>query len=101
MRFAEDIIIRPLMTEKSVALQENDHKYSFVVAAEANKVQIRKAVEELFAVEVADVHTQNYLGKSVMRRVRRSRVQGRKSNWKKAIVTLKDGFDIDFFKDVM
>ncbi|MBU1536327.1 50S ribosomal protein L23 [Myxococcota bacterium] len=99
--FSEDIIIRPLMTEKCVAMQDSEHKYAFQVTIAANKIQIKKAVEKLFNVEVKNVHTMNYLGKKVSRRVKRSRVEGKKSNWKKAIVTLKEGFDIDFFKDAM
>jgi large subunit ribosomal protein L23 len=101
MQFSEDIIIKPLMTEKCMNLQDQERKYSFRVAEGANKIQIRKAIEELFKVSVESVHVQRYMGKSVTRRVRRSRVMGRKPNWKKAIVTLKEGFDIDFFKDVM
>ncbi len=101
MQFSEDIIIKPLMTEKCMNLQDQERKYSFCVVPGANKIQIRKAVEELFKVAVKSVHVQNYLGKGVTRRVRRSRVSGRKPNWKKAIVTLREGHDIDFFKDVM
>ena len=101
MQFSEDIIIKPLMTEKCMNLQDQERKYSFRVAEGANKIQIRKAIEELFKVSVESVNIQRYMGKSVTRRVRRSRVMGRKPNWKKAIVTLKEGFDIDFFKDVM
>ncbi|PKN60516.1 MAG: 50S ribosomal protein L23 [Deltaproteobacteria bacterium HGW-Deltaproteobacteria-11] len=101
MQFSEDIIIKPLMTEKCMNLQDSLRKYSFRVAEGANKIQIRKAIEELFKVSVESVNIQRYMGKTVTRRVRRSRVIGRKPNWKKAIVTLKEGFDIDFFKDVM
>ena len=101
MRFSEDIIIRPLMTEKCVAMQDSDRKYAFQVAISANKIQIKKAIEKLFDVEVKNVHTMSYLGQKVSRRVKRSRVEGRKSNWKKAIINLKEGFDIDFFKDAM
>ncbi len=101
MRFSEDIIIRPIMTEKCVEMQDNESKYSFRVAISANKIQIKKAVEKLFDVEVKNVHTMSYLGKKVSRRSKRSRVEGRKANWKKAIVTLKEGFEIDFFKDAM
>ncbi len=101
MAFAEDIIIKPLMTEKCMNLQDNERKYTFRVSEDANKIQIRKAVEELFKVAVESVRIQRCLGKTVTRRIRRSRVTGRKPNWKKAIVTLKEGFEIDFFKDVM
>ena len=59
---AHDIIIRPIITEKSMQLAE-DKKYTFVVAKTANKIQIRKAIEEIFGVEVEKVHTMNYRGK--------------------------------------
>ena len=99
MQFSEDIIIRPLMTEKCVNLQDNQRKYSFVVAISANKIDIKKAITTLFDVEIESINTMNYLGKKVSRRSRRSRVSGRKCNSKKAIVTLKEGFEIDFFKE--
>jgi len=67
MRFSEDIIINPLMTEKCVSQQDNEGKYSFRVMISANKIQIKKAIENLFNVEVKSVNTLNYLGKKVNR----------------------------------
>ncbi|MDA3864855.1 MAG: 50S ribosomal protein L23 [Deltaproteobacteria bacterium] len=101
MKFAEDIIIRPIMTEKSVVMQDNQRKFTFEVNPAANKIQIRDAVEKLFNVKTTDIKTMNYLGKSVERRIGRTRVAGRKKSWKKAIVTLKEGHDIDFFNDAV
>ena len=100
LKFYEDIIIRPIMSEKSVQQQEELHQYTFEVHPDANKIEIRKAVEKIFEVKVKQVRVQKYLGQSVMRRTRRNRIPGRTKSWKKAIVTLAAGQEIDFFKDV-
>ncbi|HCR73558.1 MAG TPA: 50S ribosomal protein L23 [Ruminococcus sp.] len=94
MKTAQDIIIKPVITEKSMdSLQEG--KYTFKVDKNANKLEIAKAVEELFDVKVAKVNTINCSGKS--RRV--GRFEGKKPDWKKAIVTLKeDSKSIEFFE---
>lgn len=94
MKTAQDIIIKPVITEKSMDnLQEG--KYTFKVDKNANKLEIAKAVEELFDVKVAKVNTVNCSGKS--RRV--GRFEGKKPDWKKAIVTLKeDSKSIEFFE---
>ncbi|MDE6592949.1 MAG: 50S ribosomal protein L23 [Oscillospiraceae bacterium] len=90
---AQDIVIKPIITEKSMgALAEN--KYTFKVAKNANKIEIAKAVEELFDVQVASVNTMNCKGRS--KRVGMNR--GTTPDWKKAIVTLKEGSKtIEFF----
>lgn len=90
---AQDIVIKPIITERSMAgLQEN--KYTFKVAKKANKIEIAKAVEELFGVKVAKVNTMNVLGKVK----RMGRNEGRRPSWKKAIVTLTaDSKTIEFF----
>lgn len=87
MRNARDIIIRPMVTEKSTAQLENQ-KYAFVVARDANKVEIRRAVEEIFNVKVKDVNTINIRGKK--KRVGRF-PEGFRPRWKKAVVTLREG----------
>ena len=79
---ARDIIIRPIVTEKSMQLFNRDNKYTFRVAKDANKIQIREAVEEIFKVRVLRVTTMIVKGKTV----RRGRYVGKKSDWKKAIV---------------
>ena len=86
MREARDIIRRPLVTEKSTSLM-GELKYVFQVDNRANKVEIKKAVEELFDVKVKDVNTIRMTGK-----VKRMGLHsGRRHNWKKAVVTLAEG----------
>jgi len=90
----QKIVIRPLITEKSTLLKEEDNQYLFEVERSANKIEIKKAVEYLFKVRVAKVRTINVLGK-VKRLGRR---YGKRPDWKKAIVTLKEGDRIEFFE---
>ncbi len=91
-----DIIIRPVITEKSMSLM-GERKYTFIVHKDVNKIQIRNAVEEIFGVQVDKVFTMNYLGKK--KRVRFH--QGKKSDYKKAIVQLKvDSKAIEFFNSM-
>ncbi|RMD86822.1 MAG: 50S ribosomal protein L23 [Calditrichaeota bacterium] len=97
MKNPETILIRPLLTEKMLDLQEKANKYAFQVARDANKIEIKKAVEAKFGVLVEHVRTMNVKGKSKRMNTRRGITRGRRSNWKKAIVTLKEGYSIDFF----
>lgn len=90
---ARDILIRPLVTEKSTALMEQG-KYVFVVAKAANKIQIANAVAEIFKVKVVSVNTVNVMGK--MKRMGRN--VGKRSDYKKAIVKLAAGETIEFFE---
>tara|TARA_B100000405_G_C16530319_1_gene354479 strand:- start:172 stop:465 length:294 start_codon:yes stop_codon:yes gene_type:complete len=89
-----DVLKRPVVTEKSTALREEENQYAFEVALDANKIEIRRAVESTFGVRVLDVRTQIVRGK--MKRFRRG--FGKKPNWKKAVVTLREGDFIDFFE---
>jgi large subunit ribosomal protein L23 len=92
---AEEIIKRPLvLTEKGNRLREEENQYLFEVARGANKTQIRTAVETLWKVSVLKVHTLNVRGR--MRRMGRG--HAKTQNWKKAVVSLKDGDSIDFFE---
>jgi large subunit ribosomal protein L23 len=91
-----DIVKRPLVTEKSTQLKDLFRQYTFQVDARANKYQIRHAVESIFKVHVTDVKTAILRGK--YRRVGRG--MGKRPNWKKAIVTLKEGEKIEFFEGV-
>ena len=87
------VILRPLITEKATHLSERHNAYTFEVNVNANKTEIKEAVEALFDVKVADVRTQNRRGK-----LRRYRLKvGRMRNWKKAIVALHDDYRIDFY----
>jgi len=90
-----EVLRRPLITEKGSDLS-NLGKYAFEVARDANKTQIKEAVEAIFKVDVTAVHTMNVRGK--MRRVGKSR--GMSADWKKAIVTLRAGQRIDLFEGV-
>lgn len=90
----EQVIIQPLLTEKSTGLQEQQNQVLFRVHRTANKLEIREAVEKLFKVRVTSVRTQVVRGKTV----RRGRFEGKRSNWKKAIVSLAEGDTIEFFQ---
>jgi large subunit ribosomal protein L23 len=88
------VIKTVVLTEKSNAASENDGKYTFKVAKNANKIQIAQAVESLFDVKVAAVNTMNYTGKSVRQRTKNA---GKKADYKKAVVTLKGDSEINFY----
>jgi large subunit ribosomal protein L23 len=90
-----DIIIRPVITEKSTALMA-ESKYTFIVAPKANKVEIRQAIEQIFKVKVADVNTIRVMGKTK----RMGKSVGKRSDYKKAIVKLAPGETIAFFEGV-
>ena len=95
----QNIIIKPLFTEKMSILQETQRKYAFQVRQFANKIEIKKAIQKKFDVEVEKVATMNRKGKIRQMTVRSGgrviRTSGRKSSWKRAIVTLREGFSID------
>ncbi|MBQ6207379.1 MAG: 50S ribosomal protein L23 [Oscillospiraceae bacterium] len=98
MSTAYDIIIRPIITERSMSAAQ-DKKYVFEVAPDAGKIQIKQAIEEIFGVKVADVNTLNVRGKK--KRVGAGR-QGARKNWKKAYVRLKDDSKtIEFFEGMI
>jgi large subunit ribosomal protein L23 len=97
----DQVIVRPLITEKNTDLMEQD-QYTFEVATVANKIQIREAVEKLFNVRVKAVNTMNVKGSARSRAIRRgrSRIHGQERTWKKAVVTLFPGQRIDVFEQV-
>lgn len=95
---ARDIILKPIITEKSMMGVATEKKYTFKVADNANKIQIAKAVEEIFGVKVSKVNTVSVRG----RLRRQGRNQGYTSSWKKAYVTLtEDSKTIEFFEGMM
>lgn len=96
----QKIIIKPLITEKSENLSENLVQYSFVVDKKANKIEIRKAIEEMYSVTVDSVNTLVMPGKSKIKNTRSGLQKGRKPSFKKAIVKLSEGEEIDFFGDI-
>ena len=97
MKAPQDIILKPVITEKSMDELQNG-KYTFKVATDANKSEIKKAVEALFDVKVAKVNTLNCNGKEK----RMGRFVGKTSDWKKAIITLtEDSMTIEFFEGMV
>lgn len=93
MKGPQDIIQAPLISEKGTALTESVNQVLFKVRPDANKIEVKRAVETLFKVKVEQVRIARYLGK--MRRIGKN--IGRRPTWKKAYVTLKEGDKIDFF----
>jgi large subunit ribosomal protein L23 len=85
-----------MLTEKGTVMKEKENKVLFKVAKEANKIEIKKAVEEIFKVKVDRVTTMNYKGK----KKRMGKFEGTRSDWKKAVVTLKEGEKLDFIEGV-
>jgi large subunit ribosomal protein L23 len=96
MKSLDQLILAPLVTEKGTMVGEKSHQVVFKVRAEASKEKIREAVESLFKVTVIKVRTLNMLGKTRQR----GRIVGRRPDWKKAYVTLKEGDHIEFFEGV-
>lgn len=98
---SETILIRPLVTEKLTERMEHGH-YAFQVPQEVNKIEIRKAVEKRYpGVKIKEVRTMIVRGKRRTQMTRRGKVEGRRSTYKKAIVTLMPGSDqIDFFEEI-
>lgn len=93
------ILKKPLVTEKVSALNEKG-KYGFIVDNKANKVEIKKAVEQMYGVTVEDVNTMRYSGKTKSRYTKSRVVQGTTSAFKKAIVTVAEGDIIDFYSGI-
>ena len=94
------ILIKPTITEKMTAASEEFNRYGFVVDRNANKIQIKGAVEEAYGVTVDSVRTMNYAGKSKSRFTKAGVISGRTSHFKKAIVQLADGDSIDFYSNI-
>jgi large subunit ribosomal protein L23 len=96
MKDTYSVLKKPLITEKGNLMKDELNQITFEVERRANKIEIKEAVEKIFKVNVVKVHTLNMRGK--MKRLGRS--QGKKPNWKKAIITLKEGDNIDLFEGV-
>ena len=95
------ILKRPIITEKTAALMEKKvPQYGFEVALDATKEQIKKEVERVYEVEVVSVNTMVVRGKKRSRYSKRGVIHGKTSDFKKAVVTLKDGFELDFYKHI-
>ena len=93
------ILVKPLYTEKIARLQDDLNKYAFQVARDANKIEIRKAIEKKFEVKVSSVRTMLMPGKVRQQMTRAGRFHGRRPEWKKAIVTLIEGDKLELFEN--
>jgi large subunit ribosomal protein L23 len=96
MKLAE-VLIKPILTEKANAQQEKLRRYAFKVAKQANKLEIKKAVETFYGVSVVDVNTAVAPGKNKTRYTKAGFIQGRKPSYKKAFVTVAEGESIDLY----
>jgi large subunit ribosomal protein L23 len=96
VRNPRTVILKPLVTEKGSNLREGGNKYLFSVVCDANKIEIKRAVQEIFNVKVKDVQTMVVHGKVK----RMGAFQGKRPDWKKAVVTLEEGQSIDLFEQV-
>jgi large subunit ribosomal protein L23 len=95
------IIIKPVITEKQTSLTEKfPNRYGFRVSPDANKIEVKKAIEEMYNVKVVSVNTMNYSGKRKSRYTRTGVIKGKVASFKKAIVTLAEGQVIDFFSNI-
>jgi large subunit ribosomal protein L23 len=95
-RGSQEILIRPFLTEKMTALRERGNKVGFIVRSDANRIEIKRAVESALKVKVEQVNVINVLGKIK----RLGRFAGKRPDWKKAIVTLKEGEKLDMYESV-
>ncbi len=95
-----NILIKPIVTEKMTSQGDKYNRYGFIVAKTANKLQIRKAVEELYGVTVESVNTMRYGGKIKTRNTKSGLLVGKTAAVKKAVVTLTEGNKIDFYSNI-
>ncbi|MCT4602869.1 MAG: 50S ribosomal protein L23 [Marinifilum sp.] len=95
-----DILIKPIVTEKMTEQSEKFNRFGFVVNRRATKIEIKAAVESMYNVKVASVNTMNYQGKKKSRFTKAGAIEGRTASWKKAIVTLVEGDNIDFYSNI-
>ena len=95
-----DVFLKPIITEKMTTASEEFNRYGFVVDRNANKIQIKGAVEEAYGVTVDSVRTMNYAGKSKSRFTKAGVISGRTSHFKKAIVQLAEGDTIDLYENI-
>lgn len=100
MKNTRRIIRKPIVTERSTRLREQSNKFVFSVDPRANKMEIKRAVEEMFDVQVLAVRTSTVLGKLKVMHTRKGVSSGRRATWKKAYVTLAEGQSIELFDSV-
>ena len=94
------VLIKPIVTEKMTELSEKRNQFGFIVEKQANKIEIKKAIEDMYDVSVININTLRYGGKAKSRFSRTGVVQGKSSAYKKAVVTLVEGDKIDFYSNI-
>lgn len=97
---AKQVLIKPLITEKLTGVSEELNRFGFVVDKEANKIEIKNAVEEMYNVSVTNVNTMVVAGKSKQRYTKTGVTKGVKGAYKKAVVSLAEGDSIDFYSNI-
>src|SRR5438105_5005269 len=95
-----DVLVRPILSEKANAQQDKLRRYAFRVAKKANKLEIKRAVEEFYGVTVVDVNTSTSPGKNKTRYTKAGFIAGQKSSFKKAFVTVGEGETIDLYSNI-
>ena len=95
-----EILLKPVLTEKMSAMTDKQNKVAFIVAIDANKIEIKKAVEAMYNVNVKAINTMKYQGKAKSRYTKAGVIKGRTAAFKKALVTLADGDSIYFFSNI-
>ena len=95
-----NVLVKPIITEKMTIMGEKSNRFGFIVDIKSSKLQIKKAVEEMYKVDVKSVNTMNYDGKLKSRSTKKAVIKGRQINRKKAIVSLSEGQVIDFFSNI-
>ena len=100
MNTSFEILLKPILTEKLTAQEEHLNRYGFKVDRTANKIQIKKAIEEMYGVTVEAVNTMRYAGKNKSRFTKAGVIAGRGNHFKKAMITLKKGDKIDFYSNI-
>ena len=95
-----DIILKPIISEKMTAESEKFNRFGFIVRKNTNKLQIKKAIEQLYNVHVTSINTMIYGGKTKSRFTKTGTITGKTGSYKKAIVTLIDGEKIDFYSNI-
>ena len=100
MKTSFEILLKPILTEKLTAQEEPLNRYGFLVDRSANKIQIKKAVEEMYGITVESVNTMRYAGKNKSRTTKAGIIPGRGNHFKKAMITLPKGEKIDFYSSI-
>jgi len=95
-----EVLVKPIVSEKANAQQEKLRRYAFRVARKANKLEIKKAVEEFYGVTVVDVNTSVVPGKNKTRFTKAGYIQGQKPAYKKALITVAEGESIDLYSNI-